>query len=155
MARVTPEESQKTRQKITDAVISCLLDPQIGYEKMTYSRIQSITGLSRGGILNHFNKKEEFLSVLDGKLFDTILTSLDFSSREAFIESFEAANQKPEFKAVLLLLITNLSCDITSQKALESWIKLEQLIEDKLGTPVKEYDLPRLLGRSCSMIVTS
>ena len=96
MAKVTPEEALKTRQCILDAVVQCLLDPQIGYDKMTYTRLQAMTGISRGGILNHFGKKEHFLAALDGEVFNTALKELNLSSRNAFRVSFEQAMARPD-----------------------------------------------------------
>ncbi|MCW8328776.1 TetR/AcrR family transcriptional regulator [Photobacterium sp. SDRW27] len=153
MAKVTSKESQKTRQKIIDAVITCLLDPQLGYEKMTYTRLQTMTGISRGGILNHFKKKVDFLNALDGEIFDTVLTSLDLSNRESFTHSFEQAITQPKFRAVLQLLIGNISHHTAIAKAKQNWQELEDLIEQKLGKEAKEYDLPRLLGKSFNIML--
>ncbi|MGF1735284.1 hypothetical protein [Photobacterium satsumensis] len=155
MAKVTPEVALKTRQRILEAAIQCLLDPQVGYDKMTYTRLQSMTGISRGGILNHFSKKEHFLSALDGKVFNTVLDELNLSSREAFITSFETAMTRPTFNAVIQLLLNNASHHIAIEQAKQAWRELEDLIEEKLGTEAKENDLPRLLGRSFFMLTTS
>ena len=148
MAKVTPEEALKTRQRILDAVIQCLLDPQVGYEKMTYTRLQTMTGISRGGILNHFGKKAEFISALDGTIVNTVLNELNLSSRDAFNASFEVAMTRPNFHAVLQLLISNASHHVAIGHAKAAWLELEDLIEQKLGIEAKEEDLPRLLGRS-------
>ncbi|MGR5065744.1 TetR/AcrR family transcriptional regulator [Photobacterium sp. DNB22_13_2] len=155
MAKVTPEEALKTRQRILQAVIQCLLDPQVGYDKMTYTRLQTMTGISRGGILNHFNKKEHFLAALDGKVFNTVFNELDLSSREAFSASFEVAMTHPTFNAVIQLLLNNTSHHIATEQARQAWWDLEKLIEETFGTEVKENDLPRLLGRSFFMLTTS
>ncbi|AJR05117.1 TetR/AcrR family transcriptional regulator [Photobacterium gaetbulicola] len=155
MAKVTPEEALKTRQRILDAVIQCLLDPQVGYEKMTYTRLQTMTGISRGGILNHFGKKEHFLLALDGRIFNTVLNELDLSSRDAFSSSFESALARPTFNAVMQLLLNNASHHVAIEYAKQAWRDLEDLIEEKLGAEVKENDLPRLLGRSIFMLTTS
>ena len=154
MAKVTPEQALRTRQRILDAVIQCLLDPQVGYDKMTYTRLQAMTGISRGGILNHFGKKEQFISALDGEIFDTVLDELDLSSREAFNASFEIAMTRPTFHAVLQLLISNASHHVAIGHAKRTWLELEKLIEEKLGNEAKEEDLPRLLGRSFFMLTT-
>ena len=154
MAKVTPEQALKTRQRILDAVIQCLLDPQIGYEKMTYTRLQTMTGISRGGILNHFGKKAAFISALDGTIFNTVLNELDLSSREAFNASFEVAITRPSFHAVLQLLISNASHHVAIGHAKQAWLELEQLIEEKLGAEAKNDDLPRLLGRSFFLLTT-
>ena len=154
MAKVTPEEALKTRQRILDAVVQCLLDPQIGYDKMTYTRLQAMTGISRGGILNHFGKKEHFLAALDGKVFNTVLKELDLSSRDAFRASFEVAMTQPTFNAVIQLLLSNASHHVATEQAKQAWHDLETLIEQQLGAEAKDDDLPRLLGRSFFMLTT-
>ncbi|KLV04668.1 hypothetical protein ABT56_14530 [Photobacterium aquae] len=155
MAKVTAEESAKTRHRITQAVIHCLLDPHIGFEKMTYTRLQHMTGLSRGGILNHFHKKDHFLTTLDlgQEIFASLIAPLDLTSSERLAASFGRAIQQPRFKAIIQLLISNNSQHYAKQQAQLGWHQLEHHIESQLGKQTKEDVLPRLLGKGINQFI--
>ncbi|OAN10838.1 hypothetical protein A3K86_17750 [Photobacterium jeanii] len=153
MARVTRSEAERTKQKILQAVTHCLLDPSIGFDKMTYTRLQEMTGLSRGGILNHFNKKADFLIALDHDFHLCLLSPLDFSSRDAFIHSFELALQQREFRTILILMIRHIAQGAPNIIAERTWLLMATKIKTELGETVLEEDLPRLLGKVCTLLL--
>lgn len=63
MARNAPPTTQaraiRTRARILDATISCLIDE--GYHATSTARVQDLAGVSRGALMHHFPSKQALL----------------------------------------------------------------------------------------------
>ena len=63
MARNAPPTTQaraiRTRARILDATISCLIDE--GYHATSTARVQELAGVSRGALMHHFPSKQALL----------------------------------------------------------------------------------------------
>ncbi|MGO1297946.1 MAG: TetR family transcriptional regulator [Vibrio sp.] len=103
MPNRSKEDTEITIQKIMDAVVDQLI--QFGYDKMSYTSLSRQTGISRTGISHHFPKKTDFASSLDDRIFNTLVSHLDFSdSVDTFVISWKNALTNVEFIALIRLV---------------------------------------------------
>jgi AcrR family transcriptional regulator len=123
--RPTRPHGQRSRQRILDAAIACLVD--LGYAGTTTVAVQRRAGVTRGALLHHFPSRDELLVAAVAHLgearFDALLPEVEEAARhgkriDAAIditwESFEgplfiaatelwlAARTHPELRAVLV-----------------------------------------------------
>ncbi|WP_411993561.1 TetR family transcriptional regulator [Agarivorans sp. DSG3-1] len=100
MAKSTQAEAAVTRQKIIDAAYHITIDK--GFEHVTLGVLAKAVGITRSGINCHFKKKEDLVNVLE-PIFSKMLTApLDFSSTDAFYDSWKTALRcDHEFKAAV------------------------------------------------------
>lgn len=103
MPKRSKEDTEVTVQTIMDAVVDQLI--RLGYDKMSYTTLSQQTGISRTGISHHFPKKTDFASSLDDRIFNIMVSHLDFShSLDTFVESWQKALMNEEFIALLRLV---------------------------------------------------
>lgn len=103
MPKRSKEDTEVTIQKIMDAVVDQLI--RLGYDKMSYTSLSRQTGISRTGISHHFPKKTDFASSLDDRIFNTLVSHLDFSdSVDTFAASWQKALSNAEFIALIRLI---------------------------------------------------
>ncbi len=124
-ARRTRPHGQRSRQRILDAAVDCLVD--LGYSGTTTLAVQRRAGVTRGALLHHFPSRDELLIAAVAHLgearFDALVREVDETARngnrvdaaiEATWESFQgplfiaatelwlAARTHAEFRAVLV-----------------------------------------------------
>lgn len=88
MPRVNQCRSEITRQKIIDSAFELLIESDD--TKLTFTNIAKRAGIGRSGINVHFKRKQDLLNVLYPYALDIVLSSLDFSSPDAFFRSWKA-----------------------------------------------------------------
>lgn len=59
-----------TRRKICDAVITCL--DEVGYNATSISKVQALSGVSRGAMTHHFPSKEDLMVETAERLLDPV-----------------------------------------------------------------------------------
>ena len=123
--RTTRPHGQRSRERILDAAIECLVD--LGYSGTTTLAVQRRAGVTRGSLLHHFPSRDQLLVAAVGHLaearFDALVRRVDDAARngnridaaiEATWESFQgplfvaatelwlAARTRPDFRSVLV-----------------------------------------------------
>ena len=124
-SRTTRPHGQRSRQRILDAAIECLVD--LGYSGTTTVAVQRRAGVTRGALLHHFPSRDELLVAAVAHLgearFDVLVREVEEAARngnridaaiDATWESFTgplfiaatelwlAARTHAEFRAVLV-----------------------------------------------------
>ena len=121
MPRVSQAVAKQTRQNIIDASIKIIVLE--GRDKMTFSHIAKKANISRSGINCHFKRKEDLLREIKSSLFERVHQALDFSSANAFYQSWKSAVDEDR---MFRNIITNLDDVFNGKDGVESLAELIQ-----------------------------
>jgi len=100
MPRVSQAEAKLTRQRIIDASLKILV--QEGVAEMSFAKIAKKAKISRSGINAHFKRKENIYEELRPLLKEMILTPLDLSSPDNFLQSWiKILDENPQYRQML------------------------------------------------------
>ncbi|GAD90314.1 MULTISPECIES: TetR family transcriptional regulator [Vibrio] len=152
MPKRSKEDTEITVNMIMDSVLEQMLT--IGYDQMSYTTLSRATGVSRTGISHHFPKKADFALKSQNRVFDLLLTHLDFDSGlTGFSKSWQASLQSSQFLAILRLMIHHITVfDGAKAFSLQGIDRLFALLQEQYGEESKK-ELEWLLGLAVIRLV--
>ncbi|NOH79602.1 TetR/AcrR family transcriptional regulator [Vibrio sp. RE86] len=147
MPKRSKEDTLMTINLILDTVTRQLLEN--GYDAMSYTTLSKETGVSRTGISHHFPKKTDFLDALQGRLLKQFSDHIDFKNDlEKFESSWDLALEKKNFRAILCLILSQISKGEREQMFARTFIvHLHQTATAIFGDDAKHI-VDGLIGRS-------
>jgi len=144
MARITQQQKLENQKKYNKIVLELFLAE--GHESLTYARIAKEIGVSLTTLQGYFPSTRAIRAALHGHILPILLQPLNFSSENAFYESWDKALEEPQFQSVMKLIFFhasqteqpegfNLQADgELRQKAVESFgSNARQVIETVIG----------------------
>lgn len=107
MARITQVQKLENQKHYDEIVLSLFLAE--GHEALTYARIAQEIGISLTTLQGYYPSTRAIRSVLHQHMLSIIIDSLDFSSEEAFIQSWQNALDDEQFRYVIKLMFFHAS----------------------------------------------
>ena len=89
MARISAKEKEE-KQKKYDEVVFNIFNAQ-GWDAISYGRIAKEVGVTASSLQNYYLGLVDFWHDLQGRVFPMVAHQLDFSSKEAFVSSWDIA----------------------------------------------------------------
>ncbi|WP_406733658.1 TetR/AcrR family transcriptional regulator [Vibrio scophthalmi] len=152
MARITREEKERKKQ-LFDAYIWELFVTE-GWQAISYERIAKQFDSYKSAIQAYYPHKSDFASAIRGRVLPLIVQTLDFKSREDFIESWKKGHEDFFFHNVVMMLIENLMSSNTSDLSIKGTEALAQRLKAQftdgeevlyicLGYSIVNFNYPR------------
>ncbi len=107
MARITQVQKLENQKHYDEIVLSLFLAE--GHEALTYARIAQEIGISLTTLQGYYPSTRTIRSVLHQHMLSILIESLDFSSEEAFIQSWQIALDDEQFRYVIKLMFFHAS----------------------------------------------
>ncbi|MGV2988126.1 TetR/AcrR family transcriptional regulator [Vibrio sp. E150_011] len=100
MAKATAEQAAQTRQRIVNVALDITIED--GFESATLGNIAKRLSISRSGVNAHFPRREHMAKELAPMIIHLIIEPLNFSSCEAFYDSWiYAINSNTLFRGAI------------------------------------------------------
>ncbi|UTT86364.1 TetR family transcriptional regulator [Vibrio pelagius] len=107
MARITQQQKLENQQKYNQVVLELFLTE--GHESLTYARIAKEIGVSLTTLQGYFPSTRAIRAVLHGHILPVLMQPLNFSSEDAFYDSWDKALEEPPFQSVIKLIFFHAS----------------------------------------------
>ncbi|MCY9827106.1 TetR/AcrR family transcriptional regulator [Vibrio chagasii] len=107
MARITQVQKLENQKHYDEIVLSLFLAE--GHEALTYARIAQEIGISLTTLQGYYPSTRAIRSVLHQHMLSIVIESLDFSSEEVFIQSWQDALDDDQFQYVIKLMFFHAS----------------------------------------------
>jgi|GEM_PF-3109235 len=149
MARISAEERER-KKKAMDAIVFQIFMTE-GWDHVTYDRLAKETGMGKSSVQRYYESKMMFATALQGKVFPLAVQKLNFTSSDAFIESWDRALHDPEshvFREVVRMLMTNIMNLGTSQHSRTAVMKIVQMLAQSIGEEKAQQSVQMVLGRT-------
>ncbi|CAH6857003.1 Transcriptional regulator LuxT [Vibrio chagasii] len=146
MSRITKIQKLENQKHYDKIVLNLFLAE--GHEALTYARIAQEIGISLTTLQGYYPTTRAIRSVLHQPMLSLFMECLDFSSEEAFIQSWENALDTERFQYVIKLMFFHAS-QVSHPEAFDTTSKgqfREKMLES-FGTDSIRL-LETMLGRS-------
>ena len=149
MARITVKEKEH-KKAMMDEIIHQLFIRE-GWEAVTYDRLAKELDMRKSSIQSYYSKNILFASALQGRIFPVVIQKLDFTSKEAFIETWLKSFHDKEchvFRDTIKMLLQNIIKTGTSPYTKGAVMKLQSLLTQKIGEKEATYAIKWVLGET-------
>ncbi|WP_318448830.1 TetR/AcrR family transcriptional regulator [Photobacterium leiognathi] len=147
MARITAEERAQKKQALDEMVISIFMNE--GWDHVTYDRLAKEFNVRKSSIQAYYPNSIMFATALQGKVLPLVMPLLNFTSKQAFIDSWLKAykdEQQHIFKEVVKMLLDNILKDGTSPYARGAVLKLQEMLAANIGEKDAEEAMKMVFG---------
>lgn len=147
MARITAEERAQKKQKLDDMVISIFMNE--GWDSVTYDRLAKEFKVRKSSIQAYYPNSVMFATALQGKIFPLVVPLLNFTTKQAFIDSWIQAYKDEDqhiFKEVMKMLLDNILKDGTSPYSRGAVFKLQEMLAKNIGSQDAEDAMKMVFG---------
>ena len=147
MARITAEERAQKKQNLDDMVISIFMNE--GWDFVTYDRLAKEFNVRKSSIQAYYPNSVMFATALQGKIFPLVVPLLNFTTKQAFIDSWIQAYKDEEqhiFKEVMKMLLDNILKDGTSPYSRGAVFKLQEMLAKNIGSKDAEDAIKMVFG---------
>lgn len=156
MARITAEQKAAKRKSMDEKILSIFMNE--GWGAVTYDRLAKEFNVRKSSIQAYYTSSTMFATALQGKVFPLIVPLLDFSTKQAFIDSWMKAYRdegEHVFKEVMKMLLDNILKDGTSQFSREAVLRLQHMLSHKIGDEEAQSAIKVVFGEMiyCKMHV--
>ncbi|MFS1462909.1 TetR/AcrR family transcriptional regulator [Vibrio lentus] len=107
MARITQVQKLENQKNYDEIVLNLFLAE--GHEALTYARIAQEIGISLTTLQGYYSSTRAIRSVLHKHMLSIVIESLDFSSEEVFVKSWQDALDNERFRYVIKLMFFHAS----------------------------------------------
>ncbi|MBY7728788.1 TetR/AcrR family transcriptional regulator [Vibrio bathopelagicus] len=107
MARITQVQKLENQKHYDEIVLNLFLAE--GHEALTYARIAQEIGISLTTLQGYYSSTRAIRSVLHKHMLSVVVESLDFSSEQGFIQSWQNALDDAQFRYVIKLMFFHAS----------------------------------------------
>lgn len=149
MARISAEERER-KKKAMDAIIFQIFMTE-GWDAVTYDRLAKELGVGKSSIQRYYDNKIMFATALQGKVFPLAVQRLDFSSSDAFVQSWMKAYNDQDshvFREVVRMLMTNIMNHGTSPHSRGAVMKIVAILAENIGEEKAEETIKVVLGHT-------
>ncbi|OBU41668.1 hypothetical protein CTM76_17005 [Photobacterium phosphoreum] len=147
MARITAKERVQKKQNLDNMVISIFMNE--GWDSVTYDRLAKEFNVRKSSIQAYYPSSIMFATALQGKIFPLIIPLLNFTTKQAFIDSWIKAYENKEqhiFKEVVKMLLANILKDGTSPYSRGSVLNLQKILAKNIGNKDAEDAIKMVFG---------
>lgn len=147
MAKITAEERAQKKQNLDSMVISIFMNE--GWDFVTYDRLAKEFNVRKSSIQAYYPSSIMFATALQGKIFPLIVPLLNFTTKQAFIDSWIKAYKDEEqhiFKEVVKMLLANILKDGTSPYSRGSVLNLQEMLAKNIGNKDAEGAIKMVFG---------
>ncbi|GAD80177.1 hypothetical protein [Vibrio ezurae] len=130
MARITQQQKEENKANYNALIVKIFLAE--GWSSVTYDRLAKETGLRKSTLQGYYPSNSDFAVALKGKIFPIIAATLDFSSKDTFIQSWERGLSQTEFSMVIRMFIANAAMKESHPQTKAGVTKLIELVAHKL-----------------------
>ncbi|MEZ9631295.1 hypothetical protein BCT86_13710 [Vibrio breoganii] len=146
MARITQKQKEENLAKYNALIVKIFLAE--GWESVTYDRLAKETGLRKSTLQGYYPSNREFAMALQGKILPIIMSCLDFSSREAFIQSWEKGLAETQFSMVIRMFVANAAKTESNPSTQRGVLKLIEIISEHLPDEDAHEMIDLVMGKS-------
>lgn len=107
MSRITKIQKLENQKHYDEIVLNLFLAE--GHEALTYARVAQAVGISLTTLQGYYPTTRAIRSVLHQPMLSIVIESLDFSSEEAFLQSWQNALDNEQFRYVIKLMFFHAS----------------------------------------------
>ncbi|WP_394141771.1 TetR/AcrR family transcriptional regulator [Vibrio chagasii] len=107
MSRITKIQKLENQKHYDEIVLNLFLAE--GHEALTYARIAQEVGISITTLQGYYPTTRAIRSVLHQPMLSIVIESLEFSSEEAFLQSWQNALGNEQFRYVIKLMFFHAS----------------------------------------------
>lgn len=107
MSRITKTQKLENQKHYDEIVLNLFLAE--GHEALTYARIAQEIGISLTTLQGYYPTTRAIRSILHQPMLSIVIESLDFSSEEAFLKSWQNALDNEPFRYVIKLMFFHAS----------------------------------------------
>lgn len=131
MAKISAEERQRKKEQLDKIVLDIFWES--GWRSISYASIAERFGTTRGAIQRYYPSQIDFGVALRGKVLPLLVSKLDWSSRDAFYQSWveQLESDDKRFKRVMELLFNQVNVEKPNELSRVGVGKLLKMIEDK------------------------
>lgn len=129
MAKISAALRQQNLERYNDEVVSQFFEN--GWHNVSLGTVAKAMGIQRSTLQSYY--PDGLKMALKGRIFPVIQAQLDFSSEQAFIESWLTGLDNKKFKYVIELFIGNAISDTPSEFSIQGMDRLIKIIEEKFG----------------------
>ena len=146
MARITQQKKEENLAKYNALIVKIFLAE--GWESVTYDRLAKETGLRKSTLQGYYPSNREFTMALQGKILPIVMSCLDFSSREAFIQSWEQGLTEKEFSMVIRMFVANAAKTESNPSTQRGVLKLIEIVSEHLPNENAREIIDLVMGKS-------
>ncbi len=146
MARITQQKKEENLAKYNALIMKIFLAE--GWESVTYDRLAKETGLRKSTLQGYYPSNREFAMALQGKILPIVMSCLDFSSREAFIQSWEQGLTEKEFSMVIRMFVANAAKTESNPSTQRGVLKLIEIVSEHLPNENAREIIDLVMGKS-------
>ncbi len=142
MARITAEEKAHKQEELNNIILDIFWNE--GLHAVTYTEIAKRFGTTKSAIQRYFPSSDHFPLAWQGKIGPIMMEKLDWSSKEAFIDSWmEALSDKEDrrFFRIVEMLYANASTPSSSEQAKMGVNRFTQQINQAFGDESVSFEV--------------
>ena len=134
MAKITAQEKLKKKEKMDECIVQIFLNE--GWSAVTYDRLAKEFNTRKSSIQAYYPTNVMFATALQGVVFPIVIKTLNFESKQLFIDSWLTAYQDPTqhvFREAIEMLLQNILKDGTSPHSRGGVLKLQNHLAKSIG----------------------
>lgn len=147
MARISAEEIQRKRKMYDECILNLFFSE--GWDAVTYDRIAKEMGVTKSSLQRYYANKMQFAHALEGKVFQQATQLLDFTSRIAFLNSWQCSlNDNKIFRECLHIIMTNALAPVSAPATTKAVTRLTGVLALHIGDSEAQEVMDIALGRT-------
>jgi hypothetical protein len=146
MARISASEREANKRTYDELIFDIFTNE--GWDSITYDRLSKDLSVRKSTLQGYYPSRAHFGTALQGKVLPQLLESLDLSSRESFIDSWDKALLQPQFSMVIRLFLENSLTPDTNSSARNGSNNLVRLLQGSMNREEAENLVQMVYGRS-------
>lgn len=145
MARISAKEKEEKQKKYDEVVFNIFITE--GWDAISYGRIAKEVGVTASSLQNYYPRLVDFGRALQGRVFPMVAHQLDFSSKEAFVSSWDVAIQGGGlFPSLVRMLIQSALETETSPQTIQGIIRLKGILGQQMSPEDADSAIKSALG---------
>ncbi|GAM71425.1 transcriptional regulator luxT [Vibrio sp. JCM 19236] len=153
MARITQQQKAENLARYNSIILRVFLDE--GWDSVTYDRLAKETGLRKSTLQGYYPSNKDFAQAMQGKVMPIVLEQLDFSSAEAFVESWMKGLEQKRFSMIVRMFVSNSTKPHPNEFTQRGILGLKQMLVSHLPDENADEILESVLGKSVMNLLFS
>ncbi|MCG3885114.1 TetR/AcrR family transcriptional regulator [Photobacterium leiognathi] len=149
MARISAQEKEQKKAMMDEHIYQLFIKE--GWDSVTYDRLAKDLNLRKSSIQAYYEKSIMFATALQGRVFPVVIQKLDFSSKEAFIESWVRAFHDENchiFRDIVKMLLQDIIKTGSSIHSKGAVLRIEQMLAQSIGEEEAKICIKRVFGET-------
>lgn len=153
MARITQQQKAENLARYNSIILELFLNE--GWDSVTYDRLAKETGLRKSTLQGYYPSNKDFAQAMQGKVMPIVIEQLDFSSPQAFVDSWMTGLEQKQFSMIIRMFVSNSTKPQPSEFSQRGILGLKQLIASHLPDESADEILEAVLGKSVMSLLFS